>query len=243
MPLPRPDPARACTLPCEVLVVHDTPDDTTVPYAEKFAPTTTPRVRTVLNTYGRGPANAIRFGIDAAQAPRRGGHDGRRLRRPAPDRRRWPGSSSAAWSWRPRRATCPAASRSAARGSSGRCPRCAGRSLHTVRPGRHPRRDEQLQGVLDGRSSGRSASTADDRLRDRHRAHRQGAPAAAAGRGDPHDLARPRSSASLHFKVGRWLPSYLAGTASRSAAGSPSRAASDGPRHGSDPRQLTSTRS
>jgi glycosyltransferase involved in cell wall biosynthesis len=59
---------REVTLPCEVLVVHDTPDDSTVPYVEKVN-REDPRVRAVLNTYGRGPANAIRFGIDAATAP------------------------------------------------------------------------------------------------------------------------------------------------------------------------------
>jgi dolichol-phosphate mannosyltransferase len=59
---------RDVLLPAEILIVHDTPDDTTVPYAEKLAETDA-RVRPVLNTYGRGPANAIRFGIDAAQAP------------------------------------------------------------------------------------------------------------------------------------------------------------------------------
>jgi dolichol-phosphate mannosyltransferase len=58
----------AVTLPCEVLIVHDMPEDTTVPYVEKVA-LEDPRVRAVLNTYGRGPANAIRFGIDAADAP------------------------------------------------------------------------------------------------------------------------------------------------------------------------------
>jgi dolichol-phosphate mannosyltransferase len=55
-------------LPAEILLVYDTPDDTTVPYAEKLAIADS-RVRPVLNTYGRGPANAIRFGIDAALAP------------------------------------------------------------------------------------------------------------------------------------------------------------------------------
>jgi dolichol-phosphate mannosyltransferase len=59
---------REVTLPCEILIVHDMPEDTTVPYARKIAEQD-PRVRTVLNTYGRGPANAIRFGIDSAQAP------------------------------------------------------------------------------------------------------------------------------------------------------------------------------
>jgi dolichol-phosphate mannosyltransferase len=59
---------REVMLSAEVLVVHDMPEDTTVPYALKVA-STDPRVRPVLNTYGRGPANAIRFGIDAASAP------------------------------------------------------------------------------------------------------------------------------------------------------------------------------
>jgi dolichol-phosphate mannosyltransferase len=47
----------------EVLVVVDFAEDTTVPVVEKFA-VDHPNVRTVINTYGRGPANAIRFGID-----------------------------------------------------------------------------------------------------------------------------------------------------------------------------------
>jgi glycosyltransferase involved in cell wall biosynthesis len=59
---------REVMLPSEVLVVYDMPEDTTVPYAQAIATKDT-RVRPVLNTYGRGPANAIRFGIDAAQAP------------------------------------------------------------------------------------------------------------------------------------------------------------------------------
>lgn len=58
----------AVTLPCEVLLVHDMPEDTTVPVVEEYS-AHDPRVRAVLNTYGRGPANAIRFGIDHAQAP------------------------------------------------------------------------------------------------------------------------------------------------------------------------------
>jgi dolichol-phosphate mannosyltransferase len=55
-------------LPCEVLVVVDTPDDTTIPVTEEYA-LKEPRLKTVINTYGRGPANAIRFGIDIATAP------------------------------------------------------------------------------------------------------------------------------------------------------------------------------
>jgi len=59
---------RSVTLPCEVLVVYDAPDDTTVPYIEKVAESD-PRVRGLHNTYGRGPANAIRFGFDEASSP------------------------------------------------------------------------------------------------------------------------------------------------------------------------------
>jgi len=59
---------REVMLPTEVLVVYDMPEDTTVPFAEKMA-ASDQRVRPVLNTYGRGPANAIRFGIHAARAP------------------------------------------------------------------------------------------------------------------------------------------------------------------------------
>ena len=59
---------EAVTLPCEILVVFDTPDDTTVPWLEKYAKEE-PRLVPTLNTYGRGPADAMRFGVDQAQAP------------------------------------------------------------------------------------------------------------------------------------------------------------------------------
>jgi glycosyltransferase involved in cell wall biosynthesis len=59
---------EAVRLPCEVLVVFDTPDDTTRPFAEAYVEKD-PRVRPTLQTYGRGPARAIRFGFDAAAAP------------------------------------------------------------------------------------------------------------------------------------------------------------------------------
>jgi dolichol-phosphate mannosyltransferase len=58
---------EAVTLPCEVLVVYDTPDDSTAVWTEKYA-LGEPRVVPTLNTYGRGPANAIRFGVDSARA-------------------------------------------------------------------------------------------------------------------------------------------------------------------------------
>jgi glycosyltransferase involved in cell wall biosynthesis len=58
---------EAVLLRCEVLVVIDTADDPTaapvLAYAERE-----PRLRLVVNTYGRGPAHAIRYGVDAARA-------------------------------------------------------------------------------------------------------------------------------------------------------------------------------
>ena len=58
---------EAITLPCEVLAVFDTPEDTTRPYLEKYA-RAEPRLVPTLNTYGRGPARALRFGVDHATA-------------------------------------------------------------------------------------------------------------------------------------------------------------------------------
>ncbi len=55
-------------LSCEVLVVVDTEDDTTIPVINEYAQKE-PRLRCLVNSYGRGPANAIRYGIDAAAAP------------------------------------------------------------------------------------------------------------------------------------------------------------------------------
>jgi dolichol-phosphate mannosyltransferase len=54
-------------LPAEVLVVFDSPDDSTAPWVEKYAKEED-RVHPVLNTYGRGPARAIRAGFDHATA-------------------------------------------------------------------------------------------------------------------------------------------------------------------------------
>jgi glycosyltransferase involved in cell wall biosynthesis len=54
------------TLPFEVLVVYDMPDDTTAPHVEQYGH---PDVRGVLNEIGPGPARAIRAGFSAAAAP------------------------------------------------------------------------------------------------------------------------------------------------------------------------------
>jgi len=53
---------------CEVLVVIDEPADPTTAVVDEYA-LKEPRVRCLVNTYGRGPANAIRYGMAAAGAP------------------------------------------------------------------------------------------------------------------------------------------------------------------------------
>ena len=58
----------AVTLHCEIVVVVDSLDDSTIPFVEQMAGDDE-RMRVIINTYGRGPANAIRFGIDRALAP------------------------------------------------------------------------------------------------------------------------------------------------------------------------------
>jgi len=58
---------EAITVDAEVLVVVDTVDDTTIPVVEAYA-TNEPRLRHLVNDYGRGPAQAIRYGIDHASA-------------------------------------------------------------------------------------------------------------------------------------------------------------------------------
>jgi dolichol-phosphate mannosyltransferase len=55
------------SLPCEVLMVYDSVGDSTVPYLQKYA-ADEPRLIPLLNTYGPGPALAIKFGIDHANA-------------------------------------------------------------------------------------------------------------------------------------------------------------------------------
>jgi dolichol-phosphate mannosyltransferase len=55
-------------LPCEVLVVVDSEVDATVPIVRTRA-LDEPGLSLLINTYGRGPANAIRFGIDHAKGP------------------------------------------------------------------------------------------------------------------------------------------------------------------------------
>ena len=60
---------ESVTLPCEILVVVDFPEDTTVPVVRAYADDGHPAVRLTVNTLGPGPANAIRHGFHAAVAP------------------------------------------------------------------------------------------------------------------------------------------------------------------------------
>jgi dolichol-phosphate mannosyltransferase len=53
---------------CEILVVVDFADDSTVPVLSAYAEHE-PRLHTLISTYGRGPANAIRYGIDQVKNP------------------------------------------------------------------------------------------------------------------------------------------------------------------------------
>jgi glycosyltransferase involved in cell wall biosynthesis len=59
---------ESVSLPHEILIVVDDPDDSTcAAVAKEF--TDVPAVRVLVNDYGRGPANAIRYGIDHVSAP------------------------------------------------------------------------------------------------------------------------------------------------------------------------------
>jgi glycosyltransferase involved in cell wall biosynthesis len=57
---------EAVTSDFELLVVVDAESDSTIPVIATYPDK---RVRAVVQMYGRGPANAIRFGIDSAAAP------------------------------------------------------------------------------------------------------------------------------------------------------------------------------
>lgn len=58
---------ESVSMPFEVLAVYDRPEDTTVPYLEAYAERD-PRLVPTLNSYGPGPAAALKFGIDHAEA-------------------------------------------------------------------------------------------------------------------------------------------------------------------------------
>ncbi len=58
---------EAVQLPSEIVVVVDTPEDSTIPYVEKYS-AKIPSIRAVVNDVQPGPAQAIRYGIDRAVA-------------------------------------------------------------------------------------------------------------------------------------------------------------------------------
>jgi dolichol-phosphate mannosyltransferase len=58
---------EAVTLDAEVIVVVDSEEDTTLPPVAAYA-AREPRLRHLVNDYGRGPAHAIRYGIDHSAA-------------------------------------------------------------------------------------------------------------------------------------------------------------------------------
>jgi dolichol-phosphate mannosyltransferase len=53
---------------CEILVVVDLEEDTTVPVLRSYM-RHEPRLKILISTYGPGPANAIRYGIDQVKNP------------------------------------------------------------------------------------------------------------------------------------------------------------------------------
>ena len=216
---------EAVTLPCEVLVVYDVAERHDRRRTSRSTPTRDPRVVPTLNTV-RPRAGATRSASASTMRARRRRRrdDGRRLRRPAPDRRRSRASSSAASSSRRRRATCAAASRSAGRRSSARCRAAAGRSLHWfARVGTRDATNSFKAYSTDVRARGRHRSRTG--LRDRHRARRQGAAPAPAGRRDPDHLARPHARRVQLQAACSGSRATSAGTASRSARDStPERA-------------------
>ena len=60
---------EAVSLPCEVLIVVDFPEDTTIHAVDSYISGRHPNVRTIINDLDRGPAFAVRYGIHQATAP------------------------------------------------------------------------------------------------------------------------------------------------------------------------------
>ena len=207
--MPRPDPRRRSRCRARCSSVYDTPDDTTRPVprevrrgtsrgscrpstptaAGRRAPSasasTTPTAEVVVVTMADGSDDPEQ--IDDLAPPRRAGRRGRR--RVALHARA--GSRSAAR--RSRRLLSRAGRPVAATGSRG--------SARATRPTRS--RPTRPTFVARGRHRVRR------RLRDRHRAGRQGAPPPAAGRRDPDDLARRADRACRTSRSPTWIPRYL----------------------------------
>ena len=58
---------EAVQLPSEIVVVVDSPDDSTLPYIDKYAKNNS-HVRSLINDVAPGPAHAIRYGMERATA-------------------------------------------------------------------------------------------------------------------------------------------------------------------------------
>ena len=205
---------EAVTLPCEVLVVVDCAEDTTVPVVEKYADDE-PRLRCVRQHLRprAGERDPVRHRPRDGAGRRR--DDGRRQRRPAPDRR----SSTLLVE---RGVVVAAASRYMPGGQQVGGPLLKGLMSRTA-GGRCT--CFARVGTRDATNSFKAYSTefvrevgidSRRRVRDRHRADRQGPPAAAAGGRDPDDLARPRGG-HVELQVTQWIRSTSAGTGSPSA--------------------------
>ena len=197
---------EAVTLPCEVLVVVDDADDSTVPAVDEVA-AQAPQVRVVVNTYGRGPANAIRYGIDHAAAPvavvtMADGCDD-------------PFQIDELTRLVERGVVVAAASRYARTGQQvggpwlkGTMSRLAGLSLHYLARVGTKDATNSFKAYSDPVRARRRHRERPG-LRDRHRAGGQGSPCPPAGGRDPDDLARPRVRRSPTSSCARWLPRYL----------------------------------
>lgn len=60
---------ESVTVPCEILVVVDSPDDSTAAVLQARKDEIGGHVRLLVNEYGRGPAHAIRYGVERVLAP------------------------------------------------------------------------------------------------------------------------------------------------------------------------------
>ena len=207
-------------LPCEILVVYDTPEDTTRPYAEKYDARrataaadpeharTRPRVR---DRYGiehttSAPTVVVTM-ADGSDDPTQVDALARLIERGmvvAAASRYMPGGRQIDAPWLKR---CVLA--------------VGGSHAVLVRAGRHPRRHELVQGVRPGlRAGGRHG--VDHRLHACHRARGQGpAPPAARGR-DPDDLAGANPGCVELQDVGVVSSALPTGTSTHSVPRSPS---------------------
>ncbi len=176
-------------MPCEVLVVYDSLDDTTRPYLEKHGRRTSPGSSRRSTPSSPGPAHALRYGFSQAKAAvvvvtMADGSDD-----PQPDRAA--GATGRAGRGRRRRLAlhATAASRSAARRCKGMLSRVAGVSLYWLaRVGTHDATNSFKAYDRDFVERGRHRVRC--RLRDRPRAGGQGAAAPPPGGRDPDHLAR-----------------------------------------------------